>query len=76
VAVRVEPLLIVPRVPSGEIWYAGQNLGIAGRLNPASGEIERIPLGKKSARTVSSSGRTGPPGSPTAVRTPLCTSIR
>jgi virginiamycin B lyase len=35
--------------PSGEVWYAGQNLGIAGRLNPASGEIERISLGKKSA---------------------------
>jgi virginiamycin B lyase len=35
--------------PSGEVWCAGQNLGIAGRLNPASGEIERIPLGKKSA---------------------------
>ena len=35
--------------PSGEVWYAGQNLGIAGRLNPASGEIERIPLGKNSA---------------------------
>jgi virginiamycin B lyase len=27
---------------SGEVWYAGQNRGIAGRLNPASGEIERI----------------------------------
>src|SRR5262245_57126902 len=35
--------------PSGEVWYAGQNLGIAGRLNPATGEIERIALGKKSA---------------------------
>jgi virginiamycin B lyase len=35
--------------PMGEVWYAGQNLGIAGRLNPASGEIERISLGKKSA---------------------------
>src|SRR5262245_56803906 len=35
--------------PSGEVWYAGQSLGIAGRLNPASGEIERISLGKKSA---------------------------
>jgi virginiamycin B lyase len=34
--------------PSGEVWYAGQNLGIAGRLNPASGEIERISLGKNS----------------------------
>jgi virginiamycin B lyase len=35
--------------PSGEVWYAGQNLGIAGRLNPATGEIERIALGKNSA---------------------------
>jgi len=35
--------------PIGEVWYAGQNLGIAGRLNPANGEIERISLGKKSA---------------------------
>ena len=35
--------------PSGEVWYAGQNLGIAGRLNPVSSEIERISLGKKSA---------------------------
>jgi streptogramin lyase len=35
--------------PIGEVWYAGQNLGMAGRLNPASGEIERISLGKKSA---------------------------
>jgi virginiamycin B lyase len=35
--------------PSGEVWYAGQNRGIAGRLNPASGEIERIALGKNSA---------------------------
>src|SRR5215475_11537097 len=35
--------------PIGEVWYAGQNLGIAGRLNPAGGEIERISLGKKSA---------------------------
>ena len=35
--------------PSGAVWYAGQNLGIAGRLNPANGQIERIPLGKNSA---------------------------
>lgn len=34
---------------SGEVWYAGQNAGIAGRLDPASGQIERIPLGKTSA---------------------------
>ena len=35
--------------PNGEVWYSGQSRGIAGRLNPASGEIERIPLGKNSA---------------------------
>src|SRR5204863_10016337 len=35
--------------PSGAVWYAGQNLGIAGRLNPFNGQIERIPLGKNSA---------------------------
>src|SRR5581483_1699833 len=34
---------------SGEVWYAGQNAGIAGRLDPATGLIERIPLGKDSA---------------------------
>ena len=58
--------------PSGEVWYAGQNLGIAGRLNPASGEIERISLGKKSAPHGVIMGRTAPPGSPTAARMPLC----
>jgi virginiamycin B lyase len=35
--------------PKGEVWYAGQKLGIAGRLNPETGELERIPLGKNSA---------------------------
>jgi len=34
---------------SGEVWYAGQNAGIAGRLDPTSSQIERIPLGKRSA---------------------------
>jgi virginiamycin B lyase len=34
---------------NGEVWYAGQKLGIAGRLDPASGQFERIPLGKNSA---------------------------
>jgi len=34
---------------SGEVWYAGQKLGIAGRLDPASGQVERIPLGENSA---------------------------
>src|SRR5216110_2910061 len=35
--------------PSGEVWYAGQGAGVGGRLNPATGEIERTPLGKNSA---------------------------
>jgi virginiamycin B lyase len=35
--------------PNGEVWFAGQKAGIAGRLDPASGRIERIPLGKNSA---------------------------
>jgi virginiamycin B lyase len=35
--------------PSGEVWYSGQNSGVAGRLDPTSGEIERIPLGENSA---------------------------
>jgi len=35
--------------PSGEVWYAGQRLGIAGRLDPATGQVERISLGKNSS---------------------------
>lgn len=35
--------------PQGEVWYAGQKSGVAGRLDPATGNIERIPLGKGSA---------------------------
>jgi virginiamycin B lyase len=35
--------------PSGEVWYSGQRPGIAGRLDPVSGSIERIALGATSA---------------------------
>jgi virginiamycin B lyase len=35
--------------PNGEVWYAGQGAGVAGRLNPKSSDIERILLGKNSA---------------------------
>jgi virginiamycin B lyase len=35
--------------PSGEIWYSGQRSGVAGRLDPRTGRIERIRLGKNSA---------------------------
>lgn len=33
----------------GEVWYSGQKAGVAGRLDPATGQIERIALGKNSA---------------------------
>ncbi len=35
--------------PAGEVWFAGQKAGIAGLLDPATGKIERFPLGPKSA---------------------------
>jgi len=34
---------------AGEVWYAGQKAGVAGRLDPTTGQIERIALGKNSA---------------------------
>jgi virginiamycin B lyase len=33
----------------GIAWYAGQKLGIGGRLDPKTGKITRVPLGEKSA---------------------------
>ena len=35
--------------PGGEVWFAGQKGGVAGRLDPATGAVERISLGEKSA---------------------------
>jgi virginiamycin B lyase len=35
--------------PNGEVWYAGQTLGIAGHLDPSTGKVDRIALGKNSA---------------------------
>src|SRR5215813_15271589 len=35
--------------PTGEVWYAGQRAGVAGRLDPTTGQIDRIPLGVGSA---------------------------
>jgi virginiamycin B lyase len=29
----------------GTVWYTGQHKGVLGRLDPATGEVERIPLG-------------------------------
>src|SRR5690348_10284364 len=39
----------VPVGPKGEVWFAGQKAGIAGRLDADSGRIERIALGKNAA---------------------------
>ena len=35
--------------PDGRVWFAGQKKGVAGLLDPATGKIERYPLGPKSA---------------------------
>src|SRR5262245_40361030 len=35
--------------PQGEVWFAGQKAGIAGRLDPNTRQIERIALGKNAA---------------------------
>ena len=39
----------VAAAPTGEVWFAGQRKGIAGRLDPKTGDVERIPLGNNSA---------------------------
>jgi virginiamycin B lyase len=35
--------------PGGVVWYSGQRLGVLGRLDPATGKVEHIPLGSGSA---------------------------
>ncbi len=35
--------------PTGVVWYSGQRLGVLGRLDPATGTVEHIALGKGSA---------------------------
>jgi virginiamycin B lyase len=35
----------VAPAPDGTVWYTGQGAGVLGRLDPASGNVERIPLG-------------------------------
>jgi virginiamycin B lyase len=39
----------VAPAPDGTVWYTGQRAGVLGRLDPKTGQIERIPLGKGSA---------------------------
>ena len=33
----------------GSVWYTGQRAGVLGRLDPATGKVERVPLGEGSA---------------------------
>jgi virginiamycin B lyase len=35
--------------PDGKVWYTGQRAGVLGRLDPKTGDVERIPLGNGSA---------------------------
>ncbi len=35
--------------PDGIAWFSGQRYGIAGKVDPATGNVTRIPLGKNSA---------------------------
>jgi virginiamycin B lyase len=35
----------VAPAPDGTVWYTGQLAGVLGRLDPKTGEVERIPLG-------------------------------
>jgi virginiamycin B lyase len=38
----------VAPAPDGTVWYTGQHKGVLGRLDPKTGEVERIPLGEGS----------------------------
>jgi virginiamycin B lyase len=39
----------VAPAPDGTVWYTGQRSGVLGRLDPKTGAVERVPLGKDSA---------------------------
>jgi virginiamycin B lyase len=39
----------VAPAPDGKVWYTAQGAGELGRLDPATGEVERVPLGEGSA---------------------------
>lgn len=39
----------VAPAPDGTVWYTGQRAGVLGRLDPRTGEVERVPLGDGSA---------------------------
>ena len=35
--------------PDGKVWYTGQGDGVLGRLDPATGKVEEVPLGELAA---------------------------
>jgi len=39
----------VAPAPDGSVWYTGQRTGVLGRLDPSTGQVERIPLGEGSS---------------------------
>jgi virginiamycin B lyase len=39
----------VAPAPDGTVWYTAQRAGVLGRLDPKTGEVERVPLGDGSA---------------------------
>src|SRR5712691_5501690 len=39
----------VAPAPDGAVWYTGQGAGVLGRLDPKTGKVDRIALGKGSA---------------------------
>ena len=39
----------VAPAPDGTVWYTGQHKGVLGRLDPKTGSVERIPLGRRIA---------------------------
>src|SRR5512146_1209347 len=39
----------VAPAPDGTVWYTGQRAGVLGRLDPKTGNVDRIKLGEESA---------------------------
>src|SRR5690349_22047628 len=40
----------VAPAPDGTVWYTGQRAGVLGRLNPDTGQVDRMPTGLNSTR--------------------------
>jgi streptogramin lyase len=40
----------VAPAPDGIVWFSGQQQGLAGRFDPQTGNLEKIPLGRGAVR--------------------------